>query len=440
MNLQPTLRAPFRPGFAFTALAVVALVVAEPARAQLLWSEEFDSGTQPDSSIWSYDLGASGWGNQELQEYTDSIDNARVENGDLVITVREKLTGSTPTGFTSARLRTENKLMFRYGTIEARIRMPDLRDGLWPAFWTLGNDFGEVGWPNCGELDILEMGWRDAVSAGLANRYVASAAHWEYQGTHALYGRTYNAALAEPAGLDGEYHLFSMNWTPDSITTYLDGKVLWTMDIGLDSCVDCEELHQPHFVILNMAVGGTYTGLLSQELITAPLPAEMRVDYVRIYDNNHTELSGSGLDDEPPAIGPAHSGSWYQPLQDGHGFSLEFGEQLNGDPLAVAYWYTYDDAGNPIFLVGTGVPEANRVTIDFVSPVGMVYGVFDPASVAREAGGSGVFEFADRDNAVFSYTPSDFTADTWGHTAIDDLPLVKLFGVPAPESFNPVAQ
>ncbi|RPH97426.1 MAG: glycoside hydrolase family 16 protein [Lysobacterales bacterium] len=408
---------------------------AEPAFAQVLWSDEFDSGSVPDSAVWSHDLGASGWGNQELQEYTDSPDNARVENGDLVIMAREKLTGSTPTGFTSARLRTEDKLMFRYGVIEARIMVPDLRDGLWPAFWTLGNDFREVGWPACGELDILEMGWRDAVSAGLANRYVGSAAHWEYQGTHALYGRTYNAALAEPAGLDGEYHLFSMNWTPDSITTYLDGKVLWTMDIGLDSCVDCEELHQPHFIILNMAVGGTYTGLLSAAQITAPLPAEMRVDYVRIYDNGHTELSGSALDGTPPAIGPAHSGSWYQPDQSGHGFSLEFGQQFDGTPLAVAYWYTYDVAGNPIFLIGTGEPEANRVTIDFVSPVGMAYGVFDPGSVVREPGGTGVFEFADRDTATFSYTPSDFTAATWGHTAIDALPLIKLFGIPAPPAY-----
>lgn len=415
--------------------ALAALAQTGTAAAQLLWSDEFDAGTRPDSAIWSYDLGASGWGNQELQEYTDSVENAHIENGNLVITVREKLTGSSPTGFTSARLRTEDKLMFRYGTIEARIKMPDLRNGLWPAFWTLGNNFGEAGWPACGELDILEMGWRDAVSAGLANRYVASAAHWEYQGTHALYGRTYNAALAEPAGLNGEYHLFSMNWSPDSITTYLDGKVLWTMDIGLDSCVDCEELHEPHFIILNVAVGGTYTGLLNQEQITAPLPAEMHVDFVRIYDNGHTELSGSGLTDEPPAIGPAHSGSWYQPDQDGHGFSLEFGKTLGGTPLAVAYWYTYDDAGNPIFLVGTGVPEDNRVTIDFVSPVGMVFGEFDPGSVVREAGGIGTFEFSDRDNGTFSYTPSDFTAAAWGHQSIEDLALIKLFGVPAPEDF-----
>jgi len=169
--------------------------------------------------------------------------------------------------------------------------------------------------------------------------------------------------------------------------------------------------------------------------ITAPLPAEMRVDYVRIYDNGHTELSGSALDGTPPAIGPAHSGSWYQPEQSGHGFSLEFGQQFDGTPLAVAYWYTYDVAGNPIFLIGTGQPEANRVTIDFVSPVGMAYGVFDPGSVVREPGGTGVFEFADRDTATFSYTPSDFTAATWGHTAIDALPLIKLFGIPAPPAY-----
>jgi beta-glucanase (GH16 family) len=413
---------------------------AEPAVAQLLWSDEFDSGTVPDSAIWSYDLGSGGWGNQELQEYTDDPENARIEGGDLVISVRRKLTGSAPTGFTSARLRTEDKLMFRYGTIEARIKVPNLQEGLWPAFWTLGSDFGTVGWPDCGELDILEMGWRDAVSDGLANRWVGSAAHWEFQGTHAQFGRTYSAQLVEPDRLDGEYHVFSMDWTPTSLTTFLDGKQLWTMNISLQNCTDCEELHQPHFFILNMAVGGTFTGLLTDDQITAPLPAEMRVDYVRIYDNGHTELSGSGLSNEPPAIGPAHSGSWYPPEQSGHGFSLEFGEQLDGTPLAVAYWYTYDASGNPLFLIGTGVPEGNRVTIDFVSPVGMVYGEFDPDSVVREAGGTGVFEFADRDTATFSYTPSGFTAANWGHDAIDALPLVKLFGIPAPQTFTAAPQ
>ncbi len=434
------LPAPVHRTFAIhSTLAALALLLAQAASAQgqLLWSDEFDSGTRPDSTIWSYDIGTgnNGWGNWELQEYTDSTDNARIEDGNLVITVREKRVGSNRTGFTSARLRTEDKLMFQYGYIEARIKMPDLSDGLWPAFWTLGNNFSEVGWPACGELDIMEMGWRDAIRDGLVNRWVSSAAHWQHQGSHAVFGRTYSPGLTEPADLNGEYHLFSMDWTPDRVTTYLDGKQLWTMDISPGSCTDCRELHQPHFILLNVAVGGTYPNMQHQGQVTAPLPAEMKVDYVRIYDNGHTQLSGSGLQSGPPDIGPAHSGSWYQPEQDGHGFALEFGELPDGTPLAIAYWYTYDDRGNPLFLTGTGAPEGNRVTIDFISPVGMVYGEFDPDSVVREDGGVAVFEFEDRDHGRFSYTPSEFTATAWGHTAIEELAIIKLFGVPAPESF-----
>lgn len=421
----------------FMLLSLSQAAIAQTASGPLLWSDEFDAGDQPDSAVWSYDLGtgSNGWGNWELQEYSDSIDNARIEDGNLVISVQERRVGATRTGFTSARLRSQDKLMFQYGYIEARIKMPDLADGLWPAFWTLGNNFPEVGWPACGELDILEMGWRDAIQDGRVNRWVSSAAHWENNGSHAVFGRTYSPGLAEPADLNGEYQIFAMDWTPDQVTTYLNGKQLWTMDIRPTSCTDCEEFHLPHFVILNIAVGGTYPNIFDQAQITAPLPAEMWVDYVRIYDNGHTRLSGSSLENQVPDIGPAHSGSWYQPLQDGHGFALEFGQDSDGVPIAVAYWYTYDDGGNPIFMQGIGVPEDNRVEVEFISPTGMVFGQFDPDSVVRENGGTAVFEFSDRDNGSFSYTPSEFSATAWGHTAIDDLPIVKLFGVPAPEAF-----
>ena len=420
-----------------TALGLFALALS-PAAAfgQPLWSDEFDDGTLPDNQVWSYDLGAGGWGNQELQEYTDNPENARVENGSLVIAARQKLAGMTPVGFTSARLRTEDKLMFLYGTIEARIKVPDLQDGLWPAFWTLGSNFSQVGWPQSGEMDILEMGWKDAIRDGLVNRWVSMGAFWEFQGSTAQFGRVYSPILTEPMDLNGEYHLFSMDWTPDSIVTFLDGNELWRMNIDSDNCVDCEEFHQPHFVILNMAVGGSFTGLLSNDEITAPLPAEMMVDYVRIYDNGHTELSGTALSDQPRPIGPGHSGSWYNADQSGHGFSMEFGQQPDGSPLAVIYWYIYDDLGNPIFMLGSGVPDGNRVEIEFVSPVGMVYGEFDPDSVSREDGGTAVFEFSDSDTGIFSYTPSAFSIDTWGHTAIDAQPLTRLFGIPAPETFS----
>jgi beta-glucanase (GH16 family) len=413
------------------------LTSAPLAAQQLLWSDEFDEGVAPNPEVWSYDLGANGWGNQELQEYTDDLENARVENGNLVITARETVPGTSAAAFSSARLRTQDKVMFKYGTIEARIKVPNIARGLWPAFWTLGNNFSEVGWPNCGELDILEMGWRDAVSDGNANRWVSSAAHWEDANRYAYFGRTYDPSLIESFDFYEDYHTFKMNWTPNTITTYLDDREIWTMDISPGSCNDCEELHQPHFMIINLAVGGTFTGLMTPGEITAPLPGEMMVDYVRIYDNGFTELSGPGVDADPSIIGPAHSGSWYNSDQSGHGFSAEFG--MSGDkPYAVIYWYIYDDAGDPIFFIGQGEPVDNRVEVTFYSPVGMVYGEFDPSAVPNplDVAGTGVFEFSDRDNATFSYTPSQFSESTWGHTTpVENLPLTKLFGIDAEKSF-----
>jgi len=139
----------------------------------------------------------------------------------------------------------------------------------------------------------------------------------------------------------------------------------------------------------------------------------------------------------PMEIGPANSGSFFNTGQSGHGFSIEFGYLAPGVPFGVVYWYTYDDLGNPIFMLGNGTPVGNTLEITFESPVGMKYGEFDPGTVVRETGGTAVFVFSDRDNATFSYTPSSFSETTWGHTtAIVDLPLVKVFGIPADKYFG----
>jgi len=407
-------------------LLLLALVGSAQGQ-QLIWSDEFDSDGRPDAQHWSYDLGATGWGNQELQQYTDSPDNVRVENGSLFIEVREQASGAP---FTSARIRTEDKLTVKYGTIEARIKMPDLEDGLWPAFWTLGNNFRTVGWPACGELDIVEMGSAQAINLDRVNRRVGSTAHWENNGVKADYGLFLDA----PSDLNGEWHVFRMEWTPEFVTTYLDGQQIWRMDIRPESCTDCTEFHQPHFIILNVAVGGTYTQRFSAGQITANLPAQMEVDYVRVYDNGFTEVAGSGFQPGPPDIGPAHSGSWYNEGQSGHGFSIEFGENPDG-PLGLVYWYVYDTEGAPLFMLGTGVPEGNRIEVTFLSPTGMIYGDFDADSVALNDGGTAVLEFNDKNDGTFSYTPSEFSASVWGHTPIEDLPITKLFAIPAPDRF-----
>mgnify|MGYP001816842319 CR=1 FL=1 len=134
------------------------------------------------------------------------------------------------------------------------------------------------------------------------------------------------------------------------------------------------------------------------------------------------------------AIGPEHSGSWYWDEQSGHGFSIEIGESHDGSPLGVIYWYTYDNQGNPIFMLGTGVPDGDMLDVVFESPVGMIFGEFDPLSVTREEGGTGRFVFGDENSATFQYMPSDFSSTIWGHSPIVFMPLAKLFGIPTSES------
>lgn len=395
---------------------------------QLVWSDEFNTGSALDSSVWSYDLGDSGWGNQELQDYTRQPENVRVEDGNLVITVKKSTDGGD-IRFTSGRVKTQDKLTFKYGRIEARIKMPNLADGLWPAFWTLGQNWSQVGWPACGELDIVEMGSGDAISQGLTNQRVGSAAHWDNNG----YWASYNQFLNTNMDVNDDYHIFALDWTPEKVTTYIDGQQVWTMRIQQDQCSSCSEFHLPHFMILNVAVGGTYTGLMSPDRITAGTPAEMLVDYVRVYDNGFTELGGSAIE-EGPFPGQEFLGSWFNEDQDGHGFSIAFGRLQNGSPIAVVYWYIYDEEGSPIFLVGTGNIDGSTLDIQFESPRGMVYGEFDKDTVVREHGGTARIVFTDTQNATFSYTPSAFSVTTWGHSAIESLPLKRLFTVPVTDT------
>jgi hypothetical protein len=137
----------------------------------------------------------------------------------------------------------------------------------------------------------------------------------------------------------------------------------------------------------------------------------------------------------PLDIGPAHSGSFYNSGQSGHGFSIEFGYLPDGTPFGVVYWYVYDDAGNPIFMLGNGVPNGQTLEVTFFSPTGMQYGVWQ--NPTENAGGTAVFNFTDRENATFNYTPSAFTDSEWGHTTpIVDLPLTKIFSIPADKYFT----
>jgi beta-glucanase (GH16 family) len=307
------------------------------AQAQLVWSDEFDTGSAPAATVWSYDLGSGGWGNSELQTYTDDPANVRIEGGYLYITAVETLSTRgkrTTKTYTSARIKTEDKLTYKYGTMEARIMTPDLADGLWPAFWTLGNNFSSVGWPDCGEIDVMEMGNVNAINDGVVNRRVGSTAHWEVNNGYANYGLTYDA----PSDLNGSFHVYRVDWTPTEISTYIDNTWIWTIDISDPSSFDGDEFHKPHFVILNLAVGGTYTGITNSSNITAPFPAEYVIDYVRIYDNGYTVLGGSSIDGGGPGGGTEAHVDSITPGASGGGRKKKANATIvivddNGDPV-----------------------------------------------------------------------------------------------------------
>ncbi|HBG26800.1 MAG: hypothetical protein A2Y10_05430 [Planctomycetes bacterium GWF2_41_51] len=267
-------------------ISIVLILAINPIYAEVVWSEEFD-GPSIDSAKWTYDTGSWGFGNGELQYYTARPENAYIEDGALVIkAMRENYKGAGMS-FSSARLKTQGRFAFKYGTIEARIKVPDLANGLWPAFWLLGNNIGSHTWPKCGELDILEMGMKSAITAGLTNKRHSAYAHWDYQNSYANHG----IAVDSSVNLNTDYHLYKMSWTPTTIKAYIDGVEFWAFDISPVVTNSLEEFHRPFFIIANLAVGGyNFVDITDPGAITAPFPARMYIDWIRVSSNASTVL------------------------------------------------------------------------------------------------------------------------------------------------------
>ncbi len=267
-----------------------ALAASGPALSQTtpLWSEDF-TGDRIDSSVWSFTTGDSGFGNGELQYYTASSNNAYIENGHLVIEARrEDYNGRQ---FTSARLHTNGRLAFRYGTLEARIRLPDLGDGLWPAFWMMGTNYGIDGWPRSGEWDIMEAGSAAAQADGTVNQTVSAAMHWWHEDgdwsdfLHA----THSTATQVTPNFTDDFHVYRLEWTPTEVVISVNDDAYFSLDITDPNMSEFRD--NPAFIILNLAVGGfNYVDITDPNQITAPFPAKMYVDYVRLYENQYTEL------------------------------------------------------------------------------------------------------------------------------------------------------
>lgn len=255
-----------------------------PVMAGVVWSDEFE-GDVIDPGTWTYDVGGHGFGNGQFEYNTARHENSYIENGNLVIEARrENYLGNQ---FTSARMLTQGRFAFKYGSLEARIKMPDTANGLWPAFWMLGNNFSGIPWPGCGELDIVEMGSKAGIEEGLQQRKINCALHFSGpSGEYANHVAWTNA----PVDLSLDYHRYKVSWTPTTISFYLDDVPYGSWDITADYL---SEFHQPCFPILNIAVGGydpSYTGVYSPGAVTATFPAKMYVDWIRLYENPYTEL------------------------------------------------------------------------------------------------------------------------------------------------------
>ncbi|MEI6677953.1 MAG: family 16 glycosylhydrolase [Mariniphaga sp.] len=233
----------------------------------LVWSDEF-GGSNLDQNIWNQEIGngTGGWGNNELEYYTNSLKNTFLSNGNLIIEARkETLLGFN---YSSGRITTQNKKNFKFGRIDIRAKLP-VGKGLWPALWMLGANITTAGWPACGELDIMEL-------IGTYPSRVTGTMHWKDAGGHGSKGADFNSSTGN---FSQQFHVFSLIWTPDVLKWYVDDQLFLTTvkaDLGSANY----PFNADQFFIFNVATGGNWPG--SPDASTV-FPQRMFVDYVRVF-------------------------------------------------------------------------------------------------------------------------------------------------------------
>lgn len=237
---------------------------------KLVWADEFDKVGLPDSTKWKYETGGNGWGNNELQFYTARrSENARVENGKLIIEARKEAYQGK--NYTSARLTTQGKQTWKYGRIEAMAKLPKGL-GTWPAIWMLGKNIATADWPLCGEIDIMEhVGYDENVIHGTVHTEAYN------HGKHTEKGDTLRVSNVTSA-----FHLYAIEWTENQIDFSVDNQKFYSVkksDLGEN--VTEWPFDQPFFLMLNVAVGGNWGG--KQGVDERIWPQRMEVDYVRVY-------------------------------------------------------------------------------------------------------------------------------------------------------------
>ena len=303
----------------------------------VVWFEAFTNGVI-DPNIWTYDVGGAGWGNGQFEYDTAQHQNSYITNGNLVIEAdAANYMGSS---FTSARLLTQGRFAFRYGNLEAKIKFPNTANGLWPAFWMMGNNAGSIVWPECGEIDIAEMGAASGIVSNIQQELIDSAIHYADANNNAVNA---TAWLTAPENLTQDYHLYQMSWTPTNVTFSLDNVPFGSWDIA-----NVPMFQQPMFLILNLAIGGydpSYTGVYSPAAVTTPFPATLDVKYIKLTANAYTQLYFGNNSAETGNFG-VYSGA--TPVNDSLTYGTGQETNFNYSNLAALYlWNNMMTNSNP---------------------------------------------------------------------------------------------
>jgi len=231
-------------------------IVINAGGSKLVWSDDFNVDGAPNTANWTYDLGAGGWGNNELQTYTKNSENVKVESGFLKITAKKN--GSS---YTSARLKSQGLRKFKYGKFEIKAKLPASK-GTWPAIWMLGSNFPDVGWPNSGEIDIMEQ-------KGTDKNTVLSTLH--YPGNFAGNGPSKGTSLSTSTT---QFHVYSVDWSSSKIEFAIDGNVFHTFTNNSNTPFNAD-----FFFIFNIAMGGTLGGTVDANFTES----SMEIDYIKVY-------------------------------------------------------------------------------------------------------------------------------------------------------------
>src|ERR1035437_3878958 len=251
---------------------LISSYIIQAQQWNLVWSDEFNDTTGSlNSANWVYETGFGNWGNNELENYTSRPENVTVANGNLMII--GKAGSYLGNNYTSGRLKTLGKQSWQYGKVEARIKIPTGK-GIWPAFWMLGTNINSVSWPYCGEIDIMEHINSDSIIYGTM--------HW-YNGGRSDYGGTKQIPNTN------QYHTYSVEWDSTAITWFIDSVQYWKGSIA-NNVNNTNAFHKPFFILLNLAIGGDWSGNPDTSTI---FPDTMFVDYVRVYQKSNPLLENS---------------------------------------------------------------------------------------------------------------------------------------------------